>query len=354
MGDSTSIEWTDATWNPVRGCSRVSKGCEHCYAETVAGRFSGPGQPYEGLVRLRASGKHGRAQWNGTVRMVPEHLADPLRWTKPRRVFVNSMSDLFHEALAFEDIAAIFGVMAGAPHHSFQVLTKRPERAREFFAWLDERGNDPVRECSDAMEARRVQWTWPELWPDWPLPNVWIGTSVEDQATADERIPHLLACPAAVRFVSYEPALGPLDLRRFMWPVHARWTGPHPSADAARAAGETVTMHRQALVHADRVFIDWVIVGGESGPGARPFDLAWARSVVTQCREAGVPAFFKQAGAQPVDAPRDAGGFVVTQPGGDPWPSRPVRLRHRKGADLSELPAELRVREFPSPKDTTR
>ena len=325
----TSIEWTDKTWNPVRGCSRVSAGCSHCYAEGVARRFAGPGQPYDGLVRI---GKDGRpkAQWNGTVRFVPEHLADPMRWKKPRRVFVNSMSDLFHEALTFEQIAAVFGVMSSAPQHTFQVLTKRPERARAFFDWLRHPGAaDPHATCvwhAMAMTPWRPAGAYDHEWPaplgggPWPLPNVWLGVSVEDQATADERIPTLLQLPAAVRWVSYEPALGPVDFARVRVP-----DAPSPPSHAT-------------VLHAFRGFgsrLDWIVVGGESGPGARPFDLSWARWTIEQCRAAGVPVFVKQLGAVP-RGPRVGA-----------W-NEPLQLRDRKGGDPSEWPEDLRVREWPA------
>ena len=322
----TSIEWTDATWNPVRGCSRVSRGCERCYAEGTARRFAGPGQPYEGLVRLDAKGKP-KAQWNGEVRFVPEKLAEPLSWRKPRRVFVNSMSDLFHEGLAFEQIAAVFGVMASAQRHTFQVLTKRPERAAAFFTWLTGQGeeveawvNEPPPSGSALPSACAIlasahltidgdHWRSAMRAP-WPLPNVWLGVSVEDQATADERIPALLTLPAAVRWVSYEPALGPADF--------GAWIGAHHDAcDCDRCFG--VAQNR----------IDWIVVGGESGPKARTFDIAWARSTVSACRAAGVPCFFKQAGSNPT------------------LNGEPVRLRDRKGGDLAELPEDLRVRQWP-------
>lgn len=305
---TTSIEWTDATWNPVRGCSVLSAGCTNCYAMRQAHRFSAPGQPYEGLTRER---KRLGPAWTGEVRFVPEKLAEPLRWRKPRRVFVNSMSDLFHEGVSNEQIAAIFGVMAAAPQHTFQVLTKRPERAREWFESLSSAAFDQVICVAD--DAIRPAYRSPAHLalahagrggrPNaWPLPNVWLGVSVEGQATADERIPHLLDCPAAVRWVSYEPALGPID----DWRV---WI------DGAEAS----CAHR----------LDWIVIGGESGPGARPFDLAWARSTIAQCREAGVRAFFKQAGGRPV------------------LNDEPLRLHDRKGGDLAELPADLHVREWP-------
>jgi protein gp37 len=319
------IAWTDATWNPTRGCSRVSEGCRNCYAEGVARRFSGPGQPYEGLVRLSADGK-AKAQWNGVVRLVPEHLGDPLRWQRPRRVFVNSMSDLFHESLAFDEIAAVFGVMASASRHTFQVLTKRPARAAEFFAWLGDDGDAQGRMHNALGFALQGGEDWdPDdrhcealLDADVPLPNVWLGVSVEDQATADERIPALLSLPAAVRFVSYEPALGPVNFR-------LEWLAPF--VDVTPSLDRTPRL-------------DWVIVGGESGHGARPFDLWWARTTVRQCADAGVACFVKQLGAHPV-AP-------VCDPEASNYGQRlPFGVGHRAGADPAEWPSDLRVREFP-------
>lgn len=231
------IGWTDQTWNPVRGCSRISPGCEHCYAETMAGRFCGKGQPYEGLVRIKdirpnavrfERNPRREARWTGVVRLVPDHLADPLRWKRPRRVFVNSMSDLFHERLSNEEIAAVFGVMAASPKHTFQVLTKRAARMKEWFAWLDATATgESSWRCADycqiaAMKAgvserlmlHEIKGTL-KCW-NWPLPNVWLGVSVEDQRRAEERIPLLLKTPAAVRFVSAEPLLGPVDLSPWM------------------------------------------------------------------------------------------------------------------------------------------
>lgn len=334
MSDKTGIAWTDATWNPVRGCSRVSEGCRNCYAEAVAARFSGPGQPYEGLAR-RVPLKHSTQdvpRWTGKVRMVEHVLDQPLRWTRPRRIFVNSMSDLFHESIPYEQIARIFGVMLLAERHTFQVLTKRPKRMAEWFRWI---GSNPVHLAETAASPKRyvvgaaasclailgaslsdgqargplfTAWIAGRLMPApdaairmrWPLPNVWLGVSVEDQATADERIPLLLEAPAAVRFVSAEPLLGPVVF---------------------------------GLAYSERVEIDWVIVGGESGAGARPMDVAWARSIVAECRAAGVPVFVKQLGAHPFDM-----GTL---------PSERL-LSDRKGADPSEWPADLRVQEFPA------
>lgn len=320
----TTIEWTDETWNPAVGCSRVSAGCENCYAETFVHR--GLTEAHRGLTVL---GKHG-PRWNGTVRFLPDRLETPLRWKKPRRVFVNSLSDLFHEALTNEEIAAVFGVMAACPQHTFQVLTKRARRMREWFAWIAGDGRlDPpptfvAETCAEnlCVEIDRLE-------PPWPLANVHLGVSVENQATADERIPALLATPAAVRFVSYEPALSGVSFRCIGY-------GPSNRGFVDALTGETECAEVRGRPHAAAPLprLDWIIVGGESGPGARPFDLAWARSVIAQCRAAGVPVFVKQLGANPMEV--TAAGTAW-----DPC------LIDRKGGDMREWPESLRVRMFP-------
>jgi protein gp37 len=287
MADKTGISWTDATWNPVRGCSRVSEGCRNCYAERVAARFSGPGQPYEGLAKIGVRTGH-HPKWTGEVRMVPDHLADPLRWRKPRRVFVNSMSDLFHEKLTNEQIAAVFGVMAAAPQHTFQALTKRAKRMREWFAWI---GADAANICDEVATASLAGYydvchlglTTSEF--RWPLPNVWLGVSVENQAAADERIPELLATPAAVRFLSCEPLLGPLDLR-----VHLAGAGARRVLEQYPCDESRIPAHLRPPPE-----LHWLITGCESGPGARACQTGWLRSLRDQCRAVGVPYFLKQA-----------------------------------------------------------
>lgn len=294
MSDDSKIEWTDATWNPIRGCSRVSEGCRHCYAERVAARFSGPGQPYEGLVRI-SNTLDGRKPtgWNGTVRMVAEHLADPLRWKRPRRVFVNSMSDLFHESLTNEQIAAVFGVMAAAPQHTFQVLTKRAARMRAWFEWVTKnRGSTPYVAHESSVVVRAAEQYVGGLGVDcvWPLPNVWLGVSVENQAAADERIPELLATPAVVRWISAEPLLGPVNLTSWLW-------------DWSRIESEDD--NGGALPPRDPR-LSWVVAGCESGPGARPCDVAWLRSLRDQCAKAGVAYFVKQAKHVPACIPAPA------------------------------------------------
>ncbi|SLE67253.1 bacteriophage protein gp37 [Mycobacteroides abscessus subsp. massiliense] len=254
MGDKTGIEWTDATWNPVTGCDKVSPGCDHCYAGTFAERWRGTRGHY--------------FETGFDVQLRPDKLDLPLRWTKPRRIFVNSMSDLFHDKVPDEYIARVFAVMALAPQHTFQLLTKRHGRmrallnSRDFLqlvwdAWSVEDGPDESESLGTDPAER------------WPLPNVWLGVSAEDQKRADLRIPALLDTPAAVRFVSAEPLLGPIDLH-----------GDPIGKDSVFWIGH----------------LDWVIVGGESGPGARPMHPDWARSVRDQCVAAGVPFLFKQWG----------------------------------------------------------
>ena len=306
---ATSIQWTDKVWNPTRGCSRVSAGCDNCYAMRQARRFDFPGGAYEGLTRVGSRG----VDWSGKVRLVLEALDEPLRWRKPQRVFVNSMSDLFHETLRGADIGRVFGVMATSPQHTFQVLTKRPQRMLDLLH-PDVIGPLKGEACQAVyeIELRRG-----EKGPanrfvlDWPLPNVWLGVSVEDQKTADERIPLLLQTPAAVHFVSYEPALGPAHF--------SRWFCQNPS--------DPDHLHLASL--------NWVIVGGESGPGARPFDVAWARETVRQCREAGVAVFVKQLGAEPFDSEGRCNAHIA-------------QIEDSKGGDPAEWAEDLRVREFPA------
>lgn len=259
----SKIHWTEQTWNPVVGCSKISPGCAHCYAMRQAYRCANMGiAHYSGLTHIQG----GRPNWTGVVKPVNHKIEEPLGWRTPKMVFVNSMSDLFHETLLESDIIKIAEVMMTANWHTYQVLTKRSTRMRDLLN-------------SKLQFAARS-------------PHIWWGVSVEDRKHGLPRIDHLRVTNAAVRFLSIEPLLediGELDL-----------TG-----------------------------IDWVIIGGESGPGARPFDLAWARSILRQCREAGVACFIKQMGARPV-----LNGVAME------W-------HDRKGGNLIEWPQDLRVREFP-------
>jgi protein gp37 len=344
----TAIEWTDATWNPVAGCTRVSSGCDQCYAVRQSHRLEAMGQEkYAGLTVLNRKGDR---HFNGVVRCVEEALPIPLKWRKPRRVFVNSMSDLFHEGVPFEFIARVWGVMRSTPKHTYQILTKRPERAAEF-----------LNRCADAESMGWITHNGTAVTSyggtgiivgdddKWPLPNVWLGTSCEDQAAADERIPHLLRCPAAVRFLSCEPLLGGIDLTPQLL---------MQMAGGIRRVGRGQMPHEAPLVR--HPSIDWVIAGGESGPGARPCNVDWIRDTVAQCAASGVPCFVKQLGANianfdgacPTCGHNDWGAF-------DHVPGELLvancnvcgrdarRLRDAKGNDPSEWPEDLRVRQWP-------
>jgi protein gp37 len=310
MGSDTKIAWTDATWNPIRGCSVVSEGCKNCYAMGVAARFNGEGQPYEGLA---FKSKDGHPHWTGKIMLVEKHLYDPLRWQKPKMVFVNSMSDVFHPDVPFEYIDLIFGVMALAQKHTFQVLTKRPERMAEYMNFHDRFAKHPPRDLVDrigramnVIEEKPIDT--PRMVPGWGenplgcLPNVWMGTSVELQKWADERIPHLLRVPAVVRFLSCEPLLGPLNLEEWIGEMdcaacRVRFAGdPCPSCGREDGDGEGIVGFAENAVDA---YPDthWVIVGGESGPYFRPMNKEWARSLRDQCQAAGVAFFYKQSSA---------------------------------------------------------
>lgn len=294
MADGTAIEWTDATWNPVTGCSVVSPGCTNCYAMRLAGTRLKHHPTRAGLTVDTKAGP----VWNGQVRLNREALHQPLGWKRPRMIFVCAHGDLFHEAVPDEWIDQVFAVMALCPQHTFQVLTKRSARMRDYLNWSQR----PYRIASAALSVgrnlpdghpswSRSRWkhspirgcTAPTIWP---LPNVWLGVSAEDQRRADERIPELLDTPAAIRFVSAEPLLGPIDLRSIdisgddeILPLGAGWLDRLEDGE----------------VESSR--LDWVIVGGESGPGARPMHPDWARSIRDQCAAADVPFFFKQWGA---------------------------------------------------------
>jgi protein gp37 len=274
MAETTGIEWANSTWNPVRGCTRTTPGCggaNHrggCYAEKIAARFSDPGQPFHGFAERTPYG----GRWTGKLALIEDMLTVPMRWRKPRRIFVNSMSDLFHESLPDEAIDRVFAVMALCKRHTFQILTKRDERQKEYMLRLaamvksDDFFKTPIARATAAVSAAAGH-PFPGITPfEWldiigrtrgfPLRNVWLGVSVEDRARLS-RIESLRHTPAAIRFISFEPLLedlGDLDLRG----------------------------------------ISWCIAGGESGPNARPMDLAWARSLRDQCKTSGVSFFMKQ------------------------------------------------------------
>lgn len=283
----TSIEWTDASWNPIVGCTEVSPGCANCYAARLAATRLKNVPSYKGLSVLRhgkrqdipflADGSFAiRPRWTGEVRFLPERLEEPLHWRKPRRIFVCDMGDLFHESIDFSWIGDIWRQMAKCPQHTFQVLTKRPARMLEFL--------------SQAENYRKTGVTPDALFDHWPLPNVWLGVSVENQHFADERIPLLLQTPAAVRFISAEPLLGSINLN---------------CVKDGKNYNDTV-----GGIRSIRPNLDWVIAGGESGPNARPMHPDWARGLRDQCQAAGVPFFFKQWGQW---VPWDPSGKLSTK-----------------------------------------
>ena len=293
MSGKTKIEWTDATWNPIRGCSRVSEGCRNCYAERIASRFSGPGQPFEGLAEMvekRPRGNCGTSfpqktirepHWTGDIRLVESVLEDPLHWRKPRKIFVNSMSDLFHEKVQDDWLARIFGVMLQCPQHTFQILTKRPVNMKHF-----------MRAMRRVMGKRETAENLARVGLKFPLPNIWLGVSVEDQKTADERIPILLQTPAAVRWVSYEPALGPVDFTR----IKMQEIGYARFSDDSGMSKERGTESVYGNALKGDPHLNWIVCGGESGPGARPMHPDWAVSCCDQCQNSKIPFFFKQWG----------------------------------------------------------
>lgn len=357
----TSIEWTDHSWPVVNGCRRVSRGCENCYAERLTATRLSSTPKYQGLAVMKA-GPTGpaRPRWTGLARLWAPHLDMPLRLKKPSRIFVADMGDLFFEEVPDETIAAVFGVMAACPQHTFQVLTKRPDRAQRWmtFRWYGDTSGRAVTQAEicreEAIEqtpgARQADGALTPLGQRlggydrrWPLPNVWLGVSVEDQYTADARIPLLLDTPAAVRFVSAEPLIGPVELTSYLRPMLRLVV---PAFDPARAKAVIAEAFTEPVLQCQPgdqfsvipgVGVDWVIVGGESGPGARPFDVGWARSLVEQCRAAGAPCFVKQLGAWPFERPRP-----------DREHRHSLNLLSRKGSDPEEWPADLRVREFPT------
>ncbi|MCJ2128325.1 phage Gp37/Gp68 family protein [Methylobacterium sp. E-045] len=309
----SKIEWTEKTWNPIVGCSVVSPGCTNCYAMTMAARLERMGtERYRGLTKPSKAG----AVWTGETRLVEETLTEPLRRRKPTMWFVNSMSDLFHESAPDAWIDRVFAVMALCPQHTFQVLTKRSARMRAYLSsdetagrltralshGIDGIGSLSIVSCHDGLSG-------------FQLPNVWLGVSTEDQRRADERVPDLLATPAAVRFVSAEPLLGPIDFRNIPYPSPPEDEGRRGSAlDGHEVAG--LVGNCIAYIPA----LDWIIVGGESGPGARPMHPAWARSIRDQCARAGVPYFFKQWGAWSEDTNQDSprGDYIGAHPGVEP------------------------------------
>lgn len=303
MADKTSIEWTDASWPVVTGCDHISEGCDNCYAaKLTSGRLKHL-PAYEGLAE--------KGRFNGKVRLLPDRLNWPFKWRKGRKIFVSDMADLFHKDVPDEYIARVFAVMAATPRHSFQVLTKRHGRMRSLLSSESFRPEvaywaGQMCENGDVMHDS-------VMFGAWPLPNVWAGVSVENQQWADIRIPALLETPAAVRFISAEPLLGPVDLRNLC-------------GGRIDCLGGDVKDPSDGVVYTGTPSVlDWVIVGGESGRGARPMHPKWPRDLRDQCQEAGVAFLYKQWGEwrpQPRYSTDDRHHLVMLNgmDRGTPWP----------------------------------
>lgn len=276
MADGTQIEWTEATWNPITGCSLASPGCTNCYAMKLAGTRLAKHPSRAGLTQDSKAGP----VWTGEVRFNEQWLDQPLRWTKPRMIFVCAHGDLFHENVPDEWIDRVVAIMALCPQHTFQVLTKRSARMREYLAAPFDL--TPVIQAAANITQQPQRFA---EFPSWPLPNVWLGVSVEDQQRADERVPDLLATPASIRWISAEPLLGPVDLTFIDY-------------DEGAVVIDALAGRHGMMVplSGKNAKLDWVVVGGESGKGARPMHPDWARSLCDQCAAAEVPFFFKQWG----------------------------------------------------------
>ena len=290
MSSKTAIQWTDSTWSTITGCERISPGCANCYAEYWTATRLKESPKYRGLAVITAAGQ---PHWTGEIRLHEDELQKPLHWKRPRRIFVNSMSDTFHRDVPDEFLDLMFAVMALCPQHQFQVLTKRADRMQRY--WNDGHRNGRGEHTANYVVRNLCNFTddiyrmdeASNLGGHWP-PNVQAGVSVENQAAADERIPLLLQTPAAVRWLSMEPLLEPVDLWQYL--------------------------------QKDMPRVDWVVVGCESGPHARPMGLDWgARSIRYQCRDAGVPFFMKQ-----------------------------LSVRGRVTGNIDDFPKDLRIREYPT------
>lgn len=375
MAANSKIEWTEATWNPVAGCSVVSPGCTNCYAMRMAARIERMNPKlghYRGLTQPSKAGP----VWTGKIGIAPNHvLLAPPRRRKPTMYFVNSMSDLFHEDVPDEWIDRVFAVMALCPQHTFQCLTKHSARMRAYFATI---ASEAIAAGEDTSAApRRLDRIACELSGSpcaagfiedqpWPLPNVWLGVSAEDQRRADERIPDLLATPAAVRWVSAEPLLGGINFGKakglpIYWEGHDKIELTSFGRHIGSRTGQGWAKHSGNM----HPWLDWIVVGGESGPRARPNWAPNVRSIVRQCRAADVPVFVKQMGDNVED--RNDAGFEGCDPREwhlddelaqvehdingyrEEYQGAPVRIRllDRKGGDMAEWPSDLRVRQMP-------
>ncbi|MFD7109108.1 phage Gp37/Gp68 family protein [Streptomyces microflavus] len=325
----SKIEWTEQTWNPTTGCDRISPGCDNCYALTMAKRLKGMGS-----AKYQTDGDPRTSGPGFGITTHPDTLTEPLRWKKPRKVFVNSMSDLFHARVPRDFLAQVFAVMAATPQHTYQILTKRPERAARILGGGCKCGHPNGEHFRASMEWAATSHS-PTYVPGlehgiyhrsgWPLPNVWIGTSVENQKYADLRIPALLKTPAAVRFLSCEPMVGPVNLGNALRSDLYRCSCGTWERDGEQHPRCADCGHSWSSKPGNSA-IDWVIIGGESGPGARPFQPDWATSLIEDSRAAGAAPFVKQLGTL--------------------W-ARDNNASDTKGGNPDDWPVELRVREYP-------
>lgn len=354
MSAETAISWTDSTWTPVRAmrlapqedgtvkrrigwhCEHVSPGCVHCYSERL-NKFIGTGQEFKPAHLVHVTGQ-GDVRGDVSVFLDEKMLTQPLRWKRGRMIFVCSMTDLFADFVSDEIIDRMFAVMALARQHTFQVLTKRSARMRAYFA-------NPIREALIGQQVGQLELARSgnpvSEWSGLPMPHVWLGVSAEDQQRADERVPDVLATPAAVRFVSVEPMLARVDLTdiseghadstipREFWVEDFDTDASPPAVGHNALTGERWQRFGDWRSYGPRV--DLVIVGGESGAEARPFVLGHAKEIVRHCKAARVPVHVKQLGARPVNRE------------GVPHP-----ISDRAGGILAEWPEELRVQEFPA------
>ena len=327
MAGNSAIEWTDAVWNPTTGCARVSPGCKNCYAFQLhdmrhAAFLAGKKLPQQYAKPFKE------------LQLFEDRITTPLKWKKPKRIFVNSMSDLFHADVPDDFLHRVFHTMETAHWHTFQILTKRPERMREYMSWRWGEGRIPSR-------------------------HIWLGTSVERQQEADERIPHLRRTPAAVRFLSCEPLLSEVILHKYL--AECECGHGHGFAACPNTGGVAKTCHRCDCRQL-RPLLHWVIVGGESGHGARPCRVEWIRAIVAQCKTAGVAAFVKQLGSNATAGYYDEFRDEWESQRGNDWPEALDWNRRdgqppltacvalpfaKKGRDFDEFPADLRIREFP-------
>ncbi len=336
---STTIQWTNETWNPTVGCTRTSPGCKNCYAFAL----------HDMRHAAHQNGKDLPDQYAKPfteLQMMQDRLDKPLHWKKPRKVFVNSVSDLFHEDVPEEFINKVFAVMAIAKQHTFQVLTKRAERMFAYLKTVRDDDRDLQRFANAACEVTQspcAAGLFDET--DWPFKNVWLGVSVENQKYADQRIPYLLKTPAAIRFLSCEPLLGPVDLRH----VHFENTVEIDALTGDHGVNRPLMGRSASRIH-------WVIVGGESGQDSRTCRTEWLQAIIRQCQVAGVPVFCKQLGAN----------VTTTLPEHESWPGHdgpnsPVQfmgdgfgnykvsgLQDKKGGNMAEWPEALQVRQFPA------